>query len=89
MHQPQYNNSAIKVSIGILILLSLQGCGLMRLLDADFRQDLGNLARLKNELEKGKPNYYTEKEQAERMEYFFKDMENVRQISKKYTRNCE
>ena len=88
MYQPQYN-STIKVSMGIFILLSFQGCGLTRLLDADFRGDLGTLARLKNEMEKGKPNYYTEKEQAERMEYFIKDMEKVRQISRKYAGNYE
>ena len=87
MYQPQYNNSAIKVSIGIFILVSLPGCGLTRLLDADFRRDLGTLARLGKQAQTGVPNYYTEKEQAERMEYFVKDMEKVRQISRKYARN--
>lgn len=89
MHQPRYKNSAIKVTIGIFILISLPGCGLTQLLDADFRRDLGTLARLKKELETGKPNYYTEEEKAERMEYFLKDMEKVRQISRKYDRSYE
>ncbi len=77
----------LKITAGIVILISFQGCGLTRLLDSEFRRDNRNFKRLGVEFEKGKPNYYTKEEQERQYDQFLKDMEKVREIAEKNKNN--
>tara|TARA_B100001971_G_C18037320_1_gene455740 strand:- start:486 stop:728 length:243 start_codon:yes stop_codon:yes gene_type:complete len=74
----------LKIALGIFLLISFQGCGLTRLLDPEFRKDAGILQKLGTEFEQGKPDYYTKEEKQQQYAQFLKDMQNIREMSKKY-----